>query len=113
MSFSLIAQSLLKNKDIDPDSKLTEKSDILSALTEAGFSPKEIFREMRNIFDTTEDDATKKQMLEMAVKVHGLYSNTEEHKELPKIIFNIVGDKDKLNKMLCPPASPNIIEITQ
>lgn len=104
MNFNTIANSLLKHqvstKGDDKDSK--SNGTIIEDLREAGFSPREIFQEMRSIFDTTEDDTTKKQMLEMAVKMHGLYTQ-EETKRIPNIILNVVGDKTKLNEMLCPP----------
>lgn len=110
MNFDLIANNLLKKdlsrrgraRDKEADNNREDgKTDVLEELREAGFSTREIFQEIRSLYDNAEDDTTKKQLLDMVSKMHGLFAQTET-KRVPNIILNVVGDKEKLAKMLCP-----------
>lgn len=106
MVFDSIAKDLLKAKAGNPANEKNDaalaRAGALVELAAAGFSRSEIFCEIRELYDSCEDSAIKRQLLDMVVKVHGLYKD-DEKREAPTFIFNITGDKDKLNQMLCPP----------
>lgn len=103
MNFDIIAKDLLKPAPkLNNGNNPLEKANALLELAENGFGRAEIFSEIRQLYDSTEDDSIKKQLLDMVVKVHGLYKD-EDKKETPKIIFNIVGASNRVKDMLSPP----------
>lgn len=101
MTFDLVAKNLIQNQTKSPSGP-TDRLAVLDTLTKAGFSPSDIFDELRHLYDTAEDDTTKRQVLDMMLKVHGLYANKEQDKVVPVININIKGDNDKIFRMLCP-----------
>lgn len=103
MIFDSIAKDLIKgNSSTGKLASSLERAGALVELAAAGFSRPEIFKEIRDLYDDCDDPAIKRQLLDMVVKVHGLYKD-DEKKEAPTFIFNITGDPVKLNQMLCPP----------
>jgi len=110
MTFDTIAKDLLRKQKVpdnltgnEPKSTI-ERANALVELAEAGFSRKDIFDKLSELYDdfSDEDKAVKKAILDMVIKVHGLYKD-DEKKEAPTFIFNINADPSKINKMLCPP----------
>lgn len=101
MNFDLIAKDLLKQKAVSSSPEPLDRANVLAELAEAGFGRKEIFSELRYLYDNAEDDTLKKQLLDIVIKVQGLYKE-DDKRESPTIIFNIIGKADKLNNMLCP-----------
>lgn len=103
MTFDTHAKELLRTKG-SPQSgeKTLEKANALFELANAGFSLQETFQEIRSLYDNCEDDAIRRQLLDMIVKMHGVYKEAES-KQAPTFIFNVHGDKNKIDQMLCPP----------
>ena|SRR5689334_16041252 len=113
--FESIAKDLLRkstdsdksnNSPSNSNSKL-ERASALMELAAAGFSRSEIFYEIRSLYDECEDHAVKRQLLDMVLKVQGLYKD-EEKREAPTFILNVIGDKDRIESMLCPPHAQSI-----
>lgn len=102
MTFDSLAKDLLRERALTPQKGSLERAGALIELAAAGFSRPEIFSEIRDLYDNCDDPAIKRQLLDMVVKVHGLYKE-DEKREAPVFIFNIAGDKEKINTMLCPP----------
>lgn len=101
MDLGKIAAELVNPRQKTAGDKL-ERANVLFSLAKNGFSIEEICTELRDLYDDSETDATlKKQILDMIIKVHGLYTQ-EEKKETPRIVFNIVAKENRLNEMLCP-----------
>ena len=111
MNFDIIAKDLLKQKaaprpinaaNSGNGGAVLEKANVLVELANSSFSIADTIAELRQLYDTTSEDSIKKQILDMIVKVHGLYS-PEEKKEVPTIVFNLTGDPVRFGQMLCPP----------
>jgi hypothetical protein len=78
--------------------------DTLTKLTSAGFGSDELFTKMSDIYETAEDDSIKRQILDMAIKMHGLYANKDDNKVVPKFNLNIISEQgNRIYEMLCPP----------
>jgi hypothetical protein len=107
MNFDLLAKNLLRSPTNESYSspkggKTLERAGALVELAESGFGRKEVFEELRFLYDGAEDDILKKQLLEMVVKIHGLYKD-DERKESPIITFTVIGDPIRFQNMLAPP----------
>lgn len=102
MSFDLIAKNLLKPNGQNPE--LGSKEDFLKKLADAGFSDDEILQCIRQEYDATNDTADRKQLLDMVIKIRGLYINKNEERSAPVININIKGNNDRVARMLCPQA---------
>lgn len=102
MNFDLIAKDLLSQKPLSKGTNPVARANALVELNDAGFGRKEIFSELRQLYDDAEDDIIKKQILDIVIKVHGLYKD-DDKKETPNITFNIVGKVNRVADMLCPP----------
>ena len=85
-------------------SSVAEKLDHIALLNESGFSPRAIFRDLRELADDCGDDekGIKKQILELMIKVHGLMNTEEVAKVTPNFTIVIQGDGARVNAMLCP-----------
>lgn len=110
--FNKIAQSLISQRLAPPvqnirrTDQLEEKLDHIKLLNESGFSPREIFRDLRDLADecTDEEKGIKKQILELMIKVHGMMNIDEVAKVAPIFQLIISGDNARVNTMLCPAA---------
>lgn len=94
MSFDLIAKSLLKGNESAASAKL-------DALSAAGFSQEEILYELKALYDNTDDDAIKRQILELTIKMRGMLSVNSV--EMPTFNLVIHGDSNRVKDLLCPP----------
>ena len=109
MNFDQIAKDLLKPSPQEKklgnngSSGALARANALAELTDAGFGRAEIFNELRMLYDGAEDDSIKKQILDIVIKMHGLYKE-DEARNVPTIVFNINGSKERINSMLCPPS---------
>ena len=108
MGFNQAAKALISKTVAVPPvragNRVEEKLDHIKLLNDAGFSPREIFRDLRTLADecTDEEKGIKKQILELMIKVHGLMNNDEPVKATPIFQLVIQGDNARVNTMLCP-----------
>jgi Holliday junction resolvasome RuvABC DNA-binding subunit len=80
------------------------KNKNFQALMNAGFSPAETCRELRELYDSCDDDekSIKRQILEMIVKMNGMMTPEEQGKAAPIFVIQVNGDNTRVNTMLCP-----------
>lgn len=113
MTFDPIAKTLLNKAKAASGtldaSGVLGKANVLLELTDVGFSVKDVCAELRQLYDTSEEDNTRKQILDMIIKLHGLYG--DDKKEAPKITFNVQCDPTKFNSMVCPPIPAELSEV--
>lgn len=106
MGFELVAKSLLRSAiptaltPNDTEGKLNH----LKQLSEAGFSPRRIFEDLRELADECgEDDRNVKlNIMKLAVQMHGMLTTEDQVKVAPTFILNVSGDNVRVNAMLCP-----------
>jgi len=108
MNFDQIAKDLLRPpnqpaKKAEVKGGTLARANALAELADAGFGRAEIFNELRLLYDGAEDDSLKKQILDIVIKMHGLYKE-DESRNVPTIVFNINGNRERVNSMLCPPS---------
>lgn len=109
MAFDQIAKSLInQTTNRAAPGKVQSESEILRDLRSAGFSRADLLHEYRNLYDSTEEDSVKRQILDTISKIHGLMTPEEAGKQVPAIIINVAGDNTKVNAMLCPQPELNI-----
>jgi hypothetical protein len=108
MNFDKIAKSLV-TQTISPR-KTEDRRDIIKDLEAANFSRAELLQEYRALYDSTEEDSIKKQILSDMSKIHQLMTPEEGGKVAPSIILNVIGDNIRVGTMLCPPN--NVVEIS-
>ena len=108
MNFDLIAKDLIHSATIQQivagkkNSDL-EKLNLIDELARAGFDRQNIFRDLRELYENTREDSIKTRIMDMMVKIHGLYQTEETPKPAPTIQINIInGDNTRLANMLCP-----------
>lgn len=112
-----MAKTLLKAEKPSPagnpaiSSAIGKRAETLEELANQGFSPRDIIREVRDLYDNTDDAGTKKQLLELVIKVQGMMSE-EKVKEAPTFVLNIMGSREKTDLMLCPPHAESVPPIT-
>lgn len=100
------ARNLLRSVEPTDDNAKLSHATKLSKLAAAGFSIEEVFHELRTLYDGTEDDSIKRQVLDLVVKVQGLMATEKEAKETPQITFTFVNTSaSRLDNMLCPTAA--------
>lgn len=111
--FQSVAKSLIASTLQQPPAKrgdsVEDKLDNIRLACDAGFAPKDIFRDLRELADACEDDEKpiKKSILELMIKVHGMLSQDEQVRSAP--VFQLVINAEsgsRVNAMLCPMA-PN------
>lgn len=109
MVFENLAKDLLNKPTRESGAGQNEsalaKADNLLTLANNGFALEHILRDLRDLYDNTEEDSVKRQILDMMLKVYGMYQD-KDRKESPQIIFNVKADPNKMNRMLCPLAPP-------
>lgn len=106
MSFNIAARSLLKTvPQTKPIGEKVSKDQVLQKLDAAGFSLEDTFRELRELYDNTEEDSVKRGILTDLMKVRGLLTTEQAAREIPSIVIQIQGDNTKVNAMLCPPVT--------
>lgn len=97
MAFDQIAKSLLqKTKSEKPT-----KEELDSDLEAVGFSRRDVLQEYRTLYDTTEEDSVKRQVLDTMTKIHGLTEDGSA-KQLPAIHIHVSGDNSRVAMMLNP-----------
>lgn len=107
--FNQLAKTLISSTLPPPSlktgSKVADKLANLQVLNEAGFSPAEVFRDLRELYDDCgdEDKVVKFQISKLMIQVHGMLNNEEVARVAPS--FNIVINAEsgsRVNTMLCP-----------
>lgn len=110
-NFNQIAKSLLTQVSTPPVNvgreSVTDKLDSLKLLSENGFSPREVLRDLRELYDACETDekAIRLQISKLMIQVLGMLKNEEVQRAVPSITFVIQGDNNRINTMLCPLAT--------
>jgi hypothetical protein len=108
MAFNQLAKSLLSSaapnlNPVNVNSEIPiERNQKIAELEAAGWSRAELLEEYRKVYDSTQEDSIKKQILSDISKIHGMMSEDEKQKVMPTIVLNIVGDNARVNAMLCP-----------
>lgn len=105
MGFAQIANGLLKQQAIPINGaapKVQGRADIMMRLDNAGFSIEEVFRDLKELYNETEEDHIKRGILSDILKVRGLMQAEGQKIEAPQIIINVAGDNVKVQSMLCP-----------
>lgn len=97
---STIQQPAIKRGD-----SVEEKLDIIRLACDAGFSPRDIFRDLRELADSCDDDekGVRKSILELMIKVHGMLTTEEAQRAAPTFQLVINAESgSRVNAMLCP-----------
>ena len=109
MAFSnQLAKSLISQTVRPPAVKrgdsIEDKLDHIKLLNESGFSPKEVFQDLRELYDDYGDDdkPIKLQISKLMIQVHGMLNNEEVARVAPVFQLVIQGDNARVNTMLCP-----------
>lgn len=81
-----------------------ERLDHIRLLSKNGFSPDEVLRDLRELYDACEPDekSIRLQISKLMIQVLGMLAGTEEVKAAPSFTFVIQGDNNRINTMLCP-----------
>lgn len=101
MAFDQVAKSLIQQSQKTPKD-ISDSNSKTRELEAAGWGRVEVLREYRDLYDTTEEDSTKRQILDKVATMHGLLSPESAGANMPIIQINIQGDNTKVNAMLCP-----------
>lgn len=109
MAKTLIA-STLPTQAQKKSSEIADKLSNLEILSQSGFSPREVFRDLRELYDSCGDDdkMLKFQVNKLMIQVHGMLNNEEVARVAPT--FNIVINADsgaRVNTMIAPLAPTN------
>lgn len=105
MAFEHLAKSLLKETKLEGTNGVNRAS-VLTDLAAAGFSRQELFFKYQELYETSEEEATKRQILDSMSKIHGLMTPEEVGKVAPVFQLQVIGDNVRVNAMLCPPPPP-------
>lgn len=106
--FASVAKSLLVQKHLQTGPKVgnsvAEKLDHIEVMSNAGFSPEHIFRDLRELYNECGDEekSIKFQIQKLMIQVHGMLSSDETQRIAPTFVLNIQGDNARVNTMLCP-----------
>lgn len=108
-SFNQMAKTLIASTLPPPSAKrsseVADKLNNLQILSDSGFSPKEVFRDLRELYDSceTEDKTIKFQISKLMVQVHGMLNNEEVARVTPSFQLVINAESgSRVNAMLCP-----------
>lgn len=114
-SFNQLAKTLISSTLPSPaakkSSEVADKLDNLRILSNSGFSPQEVFRDLRELYDSCDDEekGIKFQISKLMVQVHGMLNSEEVARVTPsfQIVINAESGS-RVNAMLCPlaPAAP-------
>jgi hypothetical protein len=102
--FSVMAKSLI-SQTVEPSKNSTsEKLDHIKLMAKEGFSPSDIFRDLRELYDACEDDekSIKLQISKLMIQVQGLLTPDDIQRAAPSFQIVIQGDGARVNTMLCP-----------
>lgn len=103
MAFAQIAKGLLQqNAPAALTNKSPGRAGIMAQLDNAGFSVEEVFRDLRELYEATEEDSIKRGIMSDILKVRGLMQSDQQRPDAPQIIINVAGDNVKVQNMLCP-----------
>lgn len=110
MAFAQIAKGLLTQSAIPINSgKPQGRADIMARLDNAGFAVEDIFRDLRQLYEDTEEDSIKRGIMSDILKVRGLMQSDAQRPEVPQIIINVAGNNVKVQSMLCPAFGPELV----
>lgn len=112
MGFNQAAKSLIATTIAPPASKrgaaVADKLSNLEILSKSGFSPEEVFRDLRELYDDcdAEDKTIRFQISKLMIQVHGLLNQEEVARVMPsfQIVINAESGS-RVNTMLCPLAT--------
>jgi hypothetical protein len=110
--FAQIAKSLISQSQTTPISQPSIKSgdsreaalDHIKLLSDSGFSPKEVLRDLRELYDSCETDekSIRLQISKLMIQVLGMLNSEDAARATPSFTLIIQGDNARVNTMLCP-----------
>jgi hypothetical protein len=106
--FAQVAKQLITQTQRQPAARkgdsIEDKLDHIQLACNAGFSPLEIFRDLRELWNDCGDDdkGIKLQISKLMIQVHGMLSSDEVQRAAPQFTLVIQGDNARVNNMLCP-----------
>ena len=108
MAFEHLAKDLIKKTTTAVEK--TGRAAILNELASAGFSRQDLFYKYQELYETSEEEATRRQILDSMAKIHGLMTPEESSRVAPVFQLQINGDNVRINAMLCPavPLAPAV-----
>lgn len=105
--FHQMAKSLI-SQTLPPPAKHGEsveaKLDHITLMSKEGFSPREVFRDLRELYDSCQDEdkGIKLQISKLMIQVHGMLNSEDVSRVAPAFTLVIQGDNNKVMGMLCP-----------
>lgn len=81
-----------------------ERLDHIKLLSDNGFSPHEVLRDLRELYDScdTDEKSIRLQISKLMIQVLGMLSSEEVARSAPSFTIVVQGDNNRVNAMLCP-----------